>query len=46
MRRRHFNATQKLRTTDPMNLGEEKTHLEQEISFCGSGTTIPTRDID
>ncbi len=37
MRRKHFNATQKLRLFDQTNTDEEKARLEQEVLLCGSG---------
>ena len=40
LRRRHYNATQKLRTSNPTELGGEKTRLEQEVLLCGSGKSV------
>lgn len=37
MRRRNFNATQKLQALNPTDSSEEKRRLEQEILSCGSG---------
>jgi hypothetical protein len=37
LRRRHLNATQKLRLSSQIDLGEEKPRLEEEISRCASG---------
>jgi hypothetical protein len=37
MRRRHFNATQKLRMAEQIDIGEDKTRLEQEVLLCGAG---------
>ena len=44
MRRRHFNATQRLRLLIPTDSDEVKTRLEQEILQCGAGK-IPTEDV-
>lgn len=37
MRRRHFQATQKLRLLKQTDLEEDKARLEHEILTCGSG---------
>ncbi|CAF3574213.1 unnamed protein product, partial [Rotaria sordida] len=39
IRRKHFNALQKLRASDQVDIDEDKTHLEQEILQCKSDLT-------